>query len=69
MEHDHHHIHFKKTGKLFLIGIIINIIYIIIEGVFGLLSYSMALISDAGYNFSDVITLFFSWGAIRLSQR
>ncbi|NLV19348.1 MAG: cation transporter [Bacteroidetes bacterium] len=69
MEHDHHHIHFKKTGKLFLIGIIINIIYIIIEVVFGLLSNSMALISDAGHNFSDVITLFFSWGAIRLSQR
>lgn len=46
-----------------------NVIFIILEIFYGILSNSMALISDAGHNFSDVLALIFSWIAIRLSQR
>lgn len=59
----------EYTGNAFKIGIVLNIIFIIVELIFGLLSNSMALVSDAGHNFSDVIALVFSFIAIRLSQR
>lgn len=69
MEYNHQHIDNEYLGNAFRIGITINIIFIVLEVIFGLLSNSMALVSDAGHNFSDVIALIFSWLAIRLSQR
>lgn len=44
-------------------------IFIILEIIFGFLSNSMALVADAGHNFSDVLALVFSWIAVRLSER
>lgn len=69
MEHNHQHSQIDNIGNAFRIGITINIIFVILEVVYGFFSNSMALISDAGHNFSDVFTLIFSWIAIRLSQR
>ena len=69
MEYNHQDIDNEYIGTAFKIGITINIIFIVLEVIFGLLSNSMALVSDAGHNFSDVIALIFSWLAIRLSQR
>jgi cobalt-zinc-cadmium efflux system protein len=56
-------------GNAFLIGILLNIIYIIIEVYAGIRANSMALIADAGHNFSDVLVLTFSWVAIAVSMR
>lgn len=50
-------------------GVILNIAFIIAEVISGLFSNSVALLSDAGHNFSDVVTLIIAWGAIKLSQR
>lgn len=69
MEHNHQHSQIDNIGNAFRIGITINIIFVILEVVYGFFSNSMALISDAGHNFSDVFALIFSWIAIRLSQR
>lgn len=44
-------------------------IFIVLEIVYGFISNSMALVADAGHNFSDVLALIFSWVAVRLSQR
>jgi cobalt-zinc-cadmium efflux system protein len=68
MEHSHNH-SVNNSGNAFKTGIIINIVFIIIEIIYGLASNSMALIADAGHNFSDVLALVFSWIAIILSQR
>lgn len=56
-------------GNAFKISIIINIIFIVIEVLFGFFSQSMALVADAGHNFSDVLALVFSWFAVALSRR
>jgi cobalt-zinc-cadmium efflux system protein len=56
-------------GKAFKTGIFINIVFISIELLFGFLSNSMALIADAGHNFSDVMALIFSLIAIKISRR
>jgi cobalt-zinc-cadmium efflux system protein len=69
MEHSHSYDSPDNLGKAFKIGISLNIIYIIIEVISGIRSNSMALVADAGHNFSDVMVLAFSWVAIVLSQR
>ena len=69
MEYGHSHIHDNKLGNAFKIGISINVIFIVVEALFGFFSNSMALIADAGHNLSDVLALVFSWIAVILSQR
>jgi len=62
---DHH----RNVSNAFKAGIALNVIFIILETIFGFLSNSMALLADAGHNFSDVLALIFSWIAVRLSER
>ena len=69
MEHDHSHNHDLNLGYAFKTGIAINIIFILVEALFGYFSNSMALIADAGHNFSDVMALGFAWIGVILSQR
>lgn len=70
--HDHASLEGGNAGKLnatFQIGIWLNIIYMLIEGMFGLLSGSMGLLSDAGHNLSDVVSLIIALIAFRAAQR
>ena len=69
MEHQHAHNNDIKLGNAFKLGITINIIFVIAEATAGFLSNSMALVADAGHNFSDVLALAFSWIAVILSQK
>jgi len=68
--HNHHYTgQIKNISTAFKTGIAINIIFIVLEILFGFLSNSMALVADAGHNFSDVLALVFSWFAVKLSER
>lgn len=75
--HDHGHGHGhaghahapKDFGRAFAVGITLNFGFVLIEAVYGLLSNSMALLADAGHNFSDVLGLLIAWGAATLSKR
>ena len=62
MPHNHHH-SVPSKNKAFLIGAIINVVYVAIEATFGFLSNSLSLLADAGHNFSDVLVLLLAWGA------
>jgi cobalt-zinc-cadmium efflux system protein len=66
MSHNHNHNH-HQTGanynNKFKLGIILNISFVVIEFIFGILYNSLALIADAGHNLSDVIGLAVAWGA------
>ncbi len=63
-DHGHGHSHAPKDfGRAFLIGIVLNTGFVIVEAVYGWLSGSMALIADAGHNLSDVLALLLAWGA------
>ena len=68
MGHNHKHHHPKITGKNLLISIILNIIITIAQLIGGFISGSLALISDAVHNFSDVISLIISYVANLLSN-
>lgn len=68
MSHNHHH-HHSGNGKNLVISIILNIAITIAQIIGGLMSGSIALLSDAAHNFSDVLALLFSYIAARLSGR
>jgi len=65
-EHHHHH---AVSGKNLFITIVLNIIITLSQIVGGILSGSLALLSDAMHNFSDVLALFIAYFANRLAAR
>ncbi|MHA7831601.1 MAG: cation diffusion facilitator family transporter [Flagellimonas sp.] len=67
--HGHSHAHPDLRGRNLLISIILNIGITLAQIIGGLLSGSLALLSDALHNFSDVLSLVISYGASRLGQR
>ena len=83
MAHDHHHHHDHSHGHdhaghshapdsfgvAFAIGASLNAAFVVAELIFGYAANSLALISDAVHNFSDVIALLLAWGAAWLAGR
>lgn len=69
--HGHHHHHHapQHYHRAFAIGVVLNIGFVVVELIYGWLASSMALIADAGHNFSDVITLLLAWGASLMASR
>ncbi len=70
--HNHGHVHIHKhevKGKNLLFSIVLNLVITIAQVLGGVFSGSLALISDALHNFSDVLSLVFSYGAHRLARR
>jgi len=66
--HGHHHAP-VDFGRAFLIGITLNTAFVFIEGLYGYLANSTALLADAGHNLSDVLGLVTAWIAAVLSKR
>ena len=67
--HDHSHHHHAVQGKNLLFSIVLNLVITVAQVIGGVLSGSLALISDALHNFSDVLSLVFSYVANKLSKR
>ena len=59
----------SSTGIRLLITVILNIIITVAEIIGGIISGSLALISDALHNFSDAISVIISYIAIKLKER
>lgn len=71
MEHHHHHHHHEVTSlnRAFIIGIVINALYVVCEAVFGFIYNSLGLLSDAGHNLGDCTSLVLAMLAFKLSTR
>ncbi len=66
----HSHSHAPASfGTAFAIGIALNLGFGVVEGGYGVVSNSMALIADAGHNLSDVLGLVVAWIASVLVKR
>ncbi len=65
--HDHHH--HQVEGKNLLFSIVLNLVITVSQVIGGLISGSLALLSDALHNFSDVLSLVFSYVAHKLSRK
>ncbi|MHB1106769.1 MAG: cation diffusion facilitator family transporter [Lutibacter sp.] len=69
MGQNHSHDHPTLTGKNLLFSIILNIVITVAQIIGGLVSGSLALISDAVHNFSDVVSLIISYVANLLTRK
>ena len=69
--HHHHHDHAPKLDHLntaFIVGIILNSAFVIIEVIAGLATHSLSLLTDAGHNLSDVAGLALALLAFKLTK-
>jgi cobalt-zinc-cadmium efflux system protein len=64
--HDHYPVDYSRA---FAIGVALNVAFVVVEAVAGLMIGSLALLADAGHNLSDVLGLLLAWGAAALSKR
>lgn len=72
-EHPHHHHHdhsvqLKRINRAFTLGIVLNTAFVIAEAGVGFATGSLALLSDAGHNLSDVAGLLISVLAFKLAE-
>src|ERR1700722_9053400 len=70
--HGHDHAHGIATQGIntrMAIAVGLNLAFVVIEGGFGFVSNSVALIADAGHNLSDVLGLMCAWAAMILGRR
>lgn len=69
-EHHHHHHHGAPAsiGAIFIVSIALNAFFVVIEAAVGLWQDSMSLLSDAGHNLSDVLSLVLVLVAFRLAK-
>ena len=68
--HGSGHVHATESfGTAFAVGIALNLTFVAVEFVYGVLANSMALVADAGHNLSDVLSLAIAWIASVLTRR
>ena len=65
----HHHHAPAHYDRAFAIGTALNLGFVAVEAVYGVLANSVALLADAGHNLSDVLGLLLAWGAAWLTRR
>jgi cobalt-zinc-cadmium efflux system protein len=67
--HHHHHAPAEGHGRAFAIAVVLNIAIVLMQGIYGVIAHSTALLADAGHNLSDVLGLLLAWGATWLTAR
>lgn len=67
--HGHHHHAPTDFGGRFLLAAALNAAFIVVEVIFGFRANSLALLADAGHNFSDAIGLVMAWAAWWLGRK
>lgn len=71
--HNHSHSHFgdvaNQTTKRLALSLGITAVFVFVEIIAGIWGNSLALLTDAAHNFTDVIALGLSWYALRLASQ
>lgn len=71
--HNHSHTHFndlsKQTIRRLALSLVITLVFVFVEIAAGIYSNSLALLTDAAHNFTDVLALALSWWALRLTSQ
>lgn len=70
-DHSHHHHHSvpRHVSRAFVTGIFLNAAFVIVEFATGFYTNSLALLSDAGHNLSDVAVLALSFFALQMVKK
>jgi cobalt-zinc-cadmium efflux system protein len=71
--HNHSHTHFneltQQTIRRLALSLGITLVFVVVEIVAGIFANSLALLTDAAHNFTDVLALALSWWALRLTSQ
>ena len=71
--HSHPHMHLndavRRSTRRLSISLFLTLAFVFVEAVAGIFSNSLALLTDAAHNLTDVIALGLSWFAIRITTR
>ncbi len=67
--HGHNHSHTDLKGRNLIISILLNVLITVSQVIGGIISGSLALLSDALHNFSDVLSLLISYVATLLANK
>ncbi len=70
--HHHHHHHYEveseQSGQILMVGIVLNLLFVVVELVMGWMYGSLGLLGDAGHNLGDVFSLIMAFLAYRLAR-
>ncbi|MGP0129144.1 MAG: cation diffusion facilitator family transporter [cyanobacterium endosymbiont of Rhopalodia musculus] len=66
--HGHHH-NPTSYNRAFVVGLLLNTSFVLIEFIGGFIANSVALTADAGHNLSDVLGLILAWAANLVARR
>ena len=67
--HHHHHVNSnERMVKIFIVSIVLNLLFVLIEAFVGWGYDSLSLLSDAGHNLSDVLRLILSFWAFKMAE-
>jgi cobalt-zinc-cadmium efflux system protein len=67
--HGHHHTpKLRNLNRAFIAGIVLNLLFVIIEVIAGFYTDSLGLLTDAGHNLSDVASLALALLAYKLAK-
>jgi cobalt-zinc-cadmium efflux system protein len=64
----HSHNHADNYDRAFTVGIVLNLLFVLVEAYYGWRADSLALLSDAGHNLGDVLGLLVAWGGFYLGK-
>jgi cobalt-zinc-cadmium efflux system protein len=67
--HGHGHGHTHLNGKNLLVAVVLNLVITVVEIIGGILSNSLALLSDAIHNLGDTFAIALAWIANKISRR
>lgn len=71
-EHHHHHHHhshaIERLSTIYVVAVVLNMLFVIVEAGAGFIGHSLGLLSDAGHNLSDVFSLLLAMIALKLAS-
>ena len=67
--HSHAHSHHGATGGVLRWSVAATCAFVVVEVVAGIQAHSLALLSDAGHNFTDALALLLAWIAYYLQSK
>lgn len=67
--HSHAHTHYGATGRVLRWSMAVTALFVVIEVVAGIRAHSLALLSDAGHNFTDAAAILLAWVGYYLQSK
>ncbi|MBQ9418256.1 MAG: cation transporter [Bacteroidales bacterium] len=64
----HHHHTVESLSAVYVVAVVVNLLFVVVEAVAGFVGNSLGLLSDAGHNLADTFSLLIAMLALRLAS-